>query len=75
MTTVNKDEFNLESGKDYLSIYQWNTKIAKHFFCKICGINTHNQRRSDPNTFGINVGCLDGISPVSYTHLTLPTMS
>ena len=33
MTTVNKDEFHLESGEDYLSIYQWNTKIAKHFFC------------------------------------------
>ena len=60
MTTVNKDEFNLESGKDYLSIYQWNTKIAKHFFCKICGINTHNKRRTNPNAFGVNVGCLDG---------------
>ncbi len=60
MTTVNKDEFHLESGKDYLSIYQWNTKVAKHFFCKICGINTHNKRRTNPNAFGVNVGCLDG---------------
>ena len=60
MTTVNKDEFHLESGEDYLSIYQWNTKIAKHFFCKICGINTHNKRRTNPNAFGVNVGCLDG---------------
>ena len=34
MTTVNKDEFNLDSREDYLNIYQWNTKVAKHFFVK-----------------------------------------
>jgi len=66
MTTVNKDEFNLESGKDYLSIYQWNTKIAKHFFCKICGIYTHHNRRSDPNGAAVNIGCIDAIDPFEY---------
>ena len=35
----------------------------KHYFCKMCGIHTHNLRRADPNTFGINIACLDGIDP------------
>jgi hypothetical protein len=50
-------------GEDKLSLYQFNTKTAKHYFCSICGIYTHHQRRSNPNQFGVNVACLDGISP------------
>ena len=29
----------------------------------MCGIHKHNLRRADPNTYGINVACLDGIDP------------
>ena len=60
MTTVKLDEFKLISGNKYLKTYQWNTKIAKHFFCNNCGINTHHQRRSKPDEYGVNVGCLEG---------------
>ena len=63
MTTVNKDEFNLDSGEDYLNIYQWNTKTAKHYFCKICGIHTHNRPRSNPKIYGVNIACVEGIKP------------
>ncbi len=62
MTTVNEEEFDLISGKKFLSKYQWNTQIAEHFFCKICGINTHHRRRSNPNVFGVNVGCLESFN-------------
>ena len=48
-------------GKDKLSLYQWNTKTAKHYFCSLCGIYTHHQRRSNPNEYGFNVACIDGI--------------
>ena len=37
-------------------------KLQSIFFCSVCGINTHNLRRSDPNTYGVNVGCLEDIS-------------
>ena len=60
MTTVKLDEFKLISGKKDLMVYKWNTKIAKHYFCKHCGINTHHQRRSKPNEYGVNIGCLEG---------------
>ncbi len=51
-------------GKDVLTLYQFDTKEAKHYFCSICGIYTHHQRRSNPNQYGINVGCLDGVNPL-----------
>lgn len=50
-------------GEEKLTLYQWNTKTAKHYFCSICGIYTHHQRRSDPNEFGFNVACIDGVDP------------
>ena len=48
-------------GENKIKVYQFNTKVAKHHFCSECGIQTHNQRRSDPNTYGINMGCIDDI--------------
>ena len=62
---------NLEilEGKENLSMYQFNTKVAKHYFCKICGIYTHHQRRSNPNEFAVNVGCIDEIDPYEYFNL------
>ncbi len=52
-------------GKDALTLYQFNTKTAKHFFCKNCGIYTHHQRRSNPTQYGFNVACLEGINPLT----------
>lgn len=43
-------------GADVLRIYQFNTNTAKHYFCSICGIYTHHQRRSNPEEYGFNVG-------------------
>ena len=48
------------SGKKFLSTYKWNTNIAEHYFCKICGINTHHKRRSNPNEYGFNIACIEG---------------
>ena len=55
-------DLEIVKGKEKIKYYQFNTKAAKHFFCSVCGINTHNLRRSDPNTYGVNVGCLEDIS-------------
>jgi hypothetical protein len=53
-------------GADALTLYQFNTGAAKHYFCSVCGIYTHHQRRSDPSQFGVNAACLDGISPFDF---------
>ena len=60
MGTALIDELTITSGERNLTSYKWNTKIAEHFFCKICGINTHHKRRSDPNQYGYNIGCIEG---------------
>ena len=59
MNLVSKDAITITHGEENLTIYQFVTNIAKHFFCKTCGIYTHHQRKSDPNGIGVNLGCLD----------------
>ncbi len=50
-------------GQDALTLYQFNTGQAKHFFCKHCGIYTFHQRRSSQHQYGVNVACIEGMSP------------
>ena len=57
------DGVKIVEGSNNLTLYQWGTKTAKHYFCKTCGIYTHHQRRSNPNEFGVNVAILEGINP------------
>lgn len=52
-------------GAEQLRLYQFNTHTAKHYFCSVCGIYTHHQRRSKPDEYGVNVGCLEGIDPLA----------
>jgi hypothetical protein len=53
-------------GEAALTSYRFNTGSAQHFFCSHCGIYTHHQRRSDPSKYGVNVACLDGVSPFDF---------
>lgn len=53
-------------GAEALTEYRFNTGVAKHWFCSRCGIYTHHQRRSNPNQYGVNVACLDGVSPFDF---------
>lgn len=50
-------------GGENLKLYEFNTHTAKHYFCSVCGIYTHHQRRSNPHLYGYNVGCLEGVNP------------
>lgn len=61
------DNFTLVKGHDALSCYQWNKQIAKHYFCATCGVYTHHQRRSDPNSYGLNLACVDDIDLAALT--------
>jgi hypothetical protein len=59
------------AGAEALTAYRFNTGTAQHFFCSRCGIYTHHQRRSNPNQYGVNVACLDGISPFDFPEVTV----
>ncbi len=56
-------------GEETLTSYRFNTGAAQHFFCSVCGIYTHHQRRSDPAQYGVNVACLDGVSPFDFAEV------
>ncbi len=51
--------FRLIKGEDMLTTYTFNTGIAKHRFCSICGIKSFYVPRSHPQGFSVNVRCLD----------------
>ena len=57
------DGITIIKGADNLTLYQWGTGAAKHWFCKTCGIYTHHQRRSNPDQYGVNAACLEGVNP------------
>jgi hypothetical protein len=61
--SVDLEHLEIVQGADNLSLYQFNTMTAKHYFCKTCGIYTHHQRRSNPHQFGVNAACVDGVQP------------
>ena len=61
MFRMPKEQFRLIKGEDALSLYQWNTRVAKHYFCKHCGIYTHHQPRTKPDWIGVNMGCIEDI--------------
>ncbi len=63
MTAVDLRDLKIVKGEDKITTYKFHTKVAKHYFCSDCGVYTHHQRRSNPNTYGINVGCIDDIDP------------
>lgn len=56
---VSPEDFQLLQGSDALATYTFNTGIAKHTFCRICGIHPFYRPRSHPNSFDVNVRCLD----------------
>lgn len=56
---VPPEQFELLSGQDDIATYQFNTRVAKHMFCKTCGIHAFYVPRSDPDKIDVNVRCLD----------------
>lgn len=56
---VRKDSFRLVSGHDSLTTYEFNTRVAKHFFCTTCGVKSFYVPRSNPDGYSVNVRCLD----------------
>jgi len=77
MTRVHESDFELLTGEENLSTYVWNTGVAQHHFCKICGIYPFHRKRSDPSYFGINIHCLGGIdyNTIQITNVDGASMS
>ncbi len=57
---VAADDLELTTSKDTLTTYQFNTGVAKHHFCNVCGISAFYVPRSHPTGFSVNAHCLTG---------------
>jgi hypothetical protein len=56
---VPQDKFTLLQGDDVLTTYTFNTGVAQHKFCRICGIHSFYIPRSHPDCVDVNIRCLD----------------
>jgi len=54
-------KFRLLSGNDKFTTYTFNTCVAKHTFCGVCGIKPFYTPRSNPDGIDVNVRCLDDV--------------
>ena len=51
-------KFRLLHGEDVVKTYTFNTEVAQHYFCGICGIKSYYIPRSNPNGISVNVNCI-----------------
>ena len=63
MVKVHESDFRLLAGEQSLCEYQFHTRTAKHYFCKVCGIYPFHRKRVTPDCYGINVFCLENFDP------------
>ena len=56
---VPPEHFTLLGGDELLTTYTFNTRVAQHKFCRICGIHPFYRPRSHPDAVDVNVRCLD----------------
>ncbi len=65
MSMVKNEDFKITKGRDKLKLYQFHSKVAKHYFCSVCGIYTHHNPRINPSLTGFNLGCIDEIDTLN----------
>jgi len=65
---VPPDRFTLLQGETMLTTYTFNTGIAKHTFCRVCGMHPFYRPRSHPDWIDVNLRCLDG-DVLSHFHI------
>ena len=58
---VPRSRFRLLRGADNLSTYTFNTGVAKHTFCRTCGMKPFYTPRSHPEDVDVNARCLEPI--------------
>lgn len=64
---VSADRFFLREGEDSLVEYNFHTGVARHLFCGVCGIKSYYVPRSHPDSFSVNLNCIDLPNGVEVT--------
>ena len=71
MSMVKNEDFTILKGKEKLSLYQFHSKVAKHYFCSICGIYTHHNPRANPAMTGFTVGCIEDVNTFEIENISV----
>ena len=71
MSMVKNEDFKIIKGGEMLKLYQFHSKIAKHYFCSNCGIYTHHNPRSNPAMTGFNLGCIDEVDTLKLKNISI----
>jgi hypothetical protein len=64
---VPENRFKLLCGEENLREYRFHTGVARHLFCSHCGIKSFYVPRSHPESFSVNVNCLDLPAEIEVT--------
>lgn len=64
---VPRGDFSLLTDPSALSEYRFNTGVARHLFCRVCGVKSFYVPRSNPDGYSINLRCvtpgtIDGVN-------------
>lgn len=65
---VPRERFRLLQGEDDLTCYTFNTGVARHTFCRTCGIKAFYVPRSHPDGYSVNARCIE---PGTITKLSV----
>ena len=63
---VPEANFTLLTGSESLQEYRFNKKIARHLFCKVCGVQAFYRPRSNPDGYAVTLACVDQHLVKSY---------
>ncbi len=69
MLDVERASLTITKGEELLTQYTFGSGEAKHRFCSCCGIHPFHQTRSDPDRYGVNVACIDGMSFTDFAEV------
>lgn len=58
---VSRERFRLLTAPSQLATYRFNSGVAKHHFCPVCGVASFYVPRSDPDRIDVNVRCVEGV--------------
>lgn len=64
---VPKEQFRLLEGEADLAEYRFNTGVARHLFCRVCGIKSFYVPRSHPDGYSVNLNCVELPDDVQVT--------
>ena len=65
MAKIPEQALTVLAGEEMLTLYEWNTRRAKHYFCRWCGIYVFHRKRAAPDHFGVNIFCLESFDVAS----------